>query len=53
LARLGAGASVRTADAAFAALSGEFAEFGGMSYQTLGVHGAIAPGAESSAAAVS
>ena len=53
LARLGAGAAVRTAGAAFAELSGEFAEFTGMSYQTLGVHGAIAPGAKSSTAAVS
>jgi NADH-quinone oxidoreductase subunit G len=49
LARLGDGEAFRTADAAFAALAGEVAEYAGLSYERIGLHGHSVVAAESGA----
>jgi NADH-quinone oxidoreductase subunit G len=51
LARLDSGEAFRTAAEAFDALASEVGDYSGMTYASLGLHGAIAAGASSGAAA--
>jgi NADH-quinone oxidoreductase subunit G len=51
LARVGVQEAYRSAGAAFAALAGEYDDFSGLSYERIGLHGAV--GGRSSATAVS
>jgi NADH-quinone oxidoreductase subunit G len=53
LSKLESGAKLDTAAAAFAALTAEYGEFAGLSYETLGLHGACVADASSATTAAS